>query len=291
MPGLVRDHIDSFAVGDDGKWIATAGNLGLAVWSSDGKVLWQQDSFCANRHSGKVVALDAATLLVIEGTTATAYAAADGRQKWQLPLGRSGEIRIAPSVPIPKPALYNTADGGKLSILRDGKILRVIPTAAEDFSISADGSRIALVTENSLKLYSVADGLQWIFNGDDLMHFPRFSADGRLAATSSLGTVYVVDPAGRTLLEKDMGALAVPAWLADGSLVLPPGKERSAGSTRITLEQWRTRLTPEPTDMRGKLLANDGARRRRSPAGATPWKARPPSPPIFPQTCSPKPLR
>ena len=260
VPGLVRDHVDSFAVGDDGKWIATAGNLGLAVWSSDGKVLWQENWFRKNRHSGKVVALDAATLLVIEGTTATAYGAADGQRKWQLPLGRSGEIRIARvSADSKTCALYNTADGGKLSILRDGKIFRVIPTAAEDFSISADGSQIALVTENSLKLYSVADGLQWIFNGDDLMHFPRFSADGRLAATSGLGTVYVVDAAGRTLLERDMGALAVPAWLADGSLVLANWEGTVCRLDKNYAQQWRTRLTPEPTDMRGKLLANDGA--------------------------------
>ena len=36
-------------------------------------ILWQQDWFKHNRHVGKVMALDTATLLVIEGMTATAY--------------------------------------------------------------------------------------------------------------------------------------------------------------------------------------------------------------------------
>ena len=45
VPALVRDHINSFAVGDGGKWVASAGDLGVAVWSADGRVLWRQDWF------------------------------------------------------------------------------------------------------------------------------------------------------------------------------------------------------------------------------------------------------
>jgi hypothetical protein len=82
VPPLFRDHINSFAVGDGGRWIATAGDLGLAVWSAEGKILWQQDWFRQRRHPGKLLALDAATLLVIEGTSATAYGATDGQPKW-----------------------------------------------------------------------------------------------------------------------------------------------------------------------------------------------------------------
>ena len=260
IPGLVRDHINSFAVGDDGRWIATAGDLGLAVWSSDGKLLWKQDWSNRERHAGKVLAIDAVTLLLVERTTATAYTAADGKQKWRLPLGRSGEIRIARASADSKTlGLFSTADGGKLSIVRNGKLVRDIFTPAEDFSFSADGSRLAVVSENALKLYSIADGLQWIFNGDDLMHFPRFSADGRLVATSGLGTAYVTDLAGQKLLERDIGALAAPAWLADGSLVLATWEGTVCRLDDKYAEQWRTHLQPAPTDMRGKLLADDGA--------------------------------
>lgn len=259
VPALVRDHVNSFAVGEDGKWVATAGDLGLAVWDSDGRVLWQQDWFKHERHVGKVVALDAATLLVIEGMTATAYGATDGKQKWRQPVGRSGEIRIARVSNDAKTCvLYNITDGGKLLVLREGKIVRVIPTAAEDFSLSADGSLVAVVSGNLLKLYSVADGLRWILHGDDLMHFPRFSRDGRLAAASSLGSAYVTDLEGRVLLEKDAGALAVPAWLADGSLLLATWEGAVCRLDKNYDQQWRTRLVPGPADMRGKTLADDG---------------------------------
>ena len=154
--------------------------------------------------------------------------------------------------------LYNIADGGKLFVLRDGKIVRVIPTAAEDFGLSADGSLIAVVTEDLLKLYSVADGLQWVFHGDDLLHFPRFSGDGRLAVASNLGTVYVTDLEGRVLLEKDMKALAVPAWLAEGSLIVG-----HVGRGRV---QARQELCPEvanPPHARGVGHARQDPGQRR----------------------------
>jgi hypothetical protein len=153
--------------------------------------------------------------------------------------------------------LWNVADGGKLWVLRGGKVVRVIPTPAEDFSVSADGGLVAVVTERLLKLYSVADGLQWIFHGDDLLHFPRFSGDGRLAAASGLGTLYVTDLEGRTLLEKDFQSLAVPAWLADGSLILATWEGTVCRLNSKYAPQWRTRLVPETADIRGKILADD----------------------------------
>jgi outer membrane protein assembly factor BamB len=259
VPAILRDHINSFTVGDGGKWVATAGDLGLAVWSADGKLLWQQD-WSNQRHSGKVVALDAATVLVIEGMTATTYTATGGQQKWRQTLGRSGEIRIArTSADARTCVLYNISDGGKMLVVRDGKIVRVIPTAAEDLGLSADGSLIAVVAQDLLKLYSVTDGLQWIVHGDDLLHSPRFSPDGRLAVASGLGTVYVTDLNGRILLEKDVKSLAVPAWLADGSLVLATWQGSVCKLDKNYGQVWRTRLTPAAPDMRGKLLADDGA--------------------------------
>jgi outer membrane protein assembly factor BamB len=259
VPALVRDHINSFTVGAGGKWVASAGDLGVVVWSADGRVLWQQDWFQRQRHSGKVLALDAATLLVIEGTVATACGATDGKQKWQRPVGRSGEVRIARTSADAKTCvLYNIADGGKMFVLRDGKIIRAIPTAAEDLSISADGGLIAVVTENMLKVYSVADGLQWVFHGDDLLHFPRFSGDGRLAVASNLGTAYVTDLEGHLLLEKDMKALAVPAWLSDGSLLLATWEGTVCRLDKSYVTQWQARLTPAASDMRDKILADDG---------------------------------
>ncbi len=116
-----------------------------------------------------------------------------------------------------------------------------------------------MVTEDLLKLYSVADGLQWVFHGDDLLHSPRFSGDGRLAVASNLGTVYVTDLEGRAVLEKDVQALAVPAWLADGSLLLATWEGTVCRLDKRYAQQWKTRLTPAVSDIRGKILADDGA--------------------------------
>src|SRR5205814_9796854 len=88
-------------------------------------------------------------------------------------------------------------------------------------ALSADGSHLAVTDGNLLQLYSVADGLRWSLPADDVLHSPRFSADGkRIAAGSELGTLHVLSADGDLLLERDMGALPVPAWLPDGDLLV-----------------------------------------------------------------------
>jgi hypothetical protein len=52
--------------------------------------------------------------------------------------------------------------------------------------------------------------------------------------------------------------LAVPAWLADGGLLLATWEGTVHRLDKNYAQQWRTRLTPEATDMRGKILADDG---------------------------------
>ena len=67
----------------------------------------------------------------------------------------------------------------------------------------------------------------------------------------------MTDLEGRVLLEKDMQALAVPAWLADGSLLLATWEGTVCRLDKRYAPQWQTRLTPEASDMRGKILADD----------------------------------
>ena len=43
VPGMLNDHMNNFAVPPGGEWVASAGDLGLAVWSRDGKLRWSQD--------------------------------------------------------------------------------------------------------------------------------------------------------------------------------------------------------------------------------------------------------
>jgi outer membrane protein assembly factor BamB len=259
VPGLLRDRANQFAVADDGAWVAAAGDLGLAVWARDGQLLWSQDWWKTERRSLFLAAAGRGTLLAVEGMKATAHDARSGRKLWDLALARSGEVLGAVLSGDGRTlALRATTDGGRLFILRDGKLVRAIPTAANDVALTADGSQMAVVTTNVLKLYSVADGLQWSFSGDDNLRFPRFAADDkRLAVTSDLGSVTVLDLGGKTLFQKDLGARAVPAWMADGSLVLGTWMGRVVRLDKDYKELWRTLLRPEATDMRGQILSED----------------------------------
>jgi hypothetical protein len=104
---------------------------------------------------------------------------------------------------------------------------------------------------------------------DDTLHSPRFSADGkRLAVGSELGTLYVVSAEGNILLERDLGALPVPAWLPSGDLLVGTWMGTLCRLDGKYVERWRTRLRPAaplfspplPRGERGRgegLLADD----------------------------------
>src|SRR5262249_26896399 len=127
-------------------------------------------------------------------------------------------------------------------------------------ALSPDGSLVAVAAGNHLKLFGDDGGLRWVLPGDDVLHAPRFSADGkRLAAGSELGTLYVMSVEGDLLLERDLGALPVPAFLPDGDLLVGTWMGALCRLDAKYVERWRTRLTPAATDVRGKLLADDGA--------------------------------
>src|SRR5262249_26089561 len=104
------------------------------------------------------------------------------------------------------------------------------------------------------------DGLRWVLPADDTLHGPRFSADGkRLAVGSSLGSLYVMSVEGDLLLERDLGALPVPAFLPDGDLLVGTWMGTTCRLDAKYAERWRMRLTPEAKDVRGKILTDDGA--------------------------------
>jgi hypothetical protein len=107
---------------------------------------------------------------------------------------------------------------------------------------------VAFVAANQLKLSSLPDGLQQILPADDTLHSPRFSPDGkRVVACSDLGSVYVVGSDGRLLWQRDLGALAAPAWLPDGDLFLATWMGTMMRLDGQYAERWRTRLeAPTP---------------------------------------------
>src|SRR5262249_10288639 len=51
VPGITLDRINNFALHPKGSWVASAGDLGLAVWSlRNHKLLWSQDWWKTQRR-------------------------------------------------------------------------------------------------------------------------------------------------------------------------------------------------------------------------------------------------
>jgi outer membrane protein assembly factor BamB len=260
VPGIQKDRINHFAVPESGGWVASAGDLGVAVWSREGRLLWSLDWWKTKRHSGPIAALDDTTLLVLDGMKACAHEALGGRLLWELPLASTGEAtEIKVSREGKTCAILATTEGGRVFVIRGGKLIAAhISGGGNAIDLSADGSFVALVTGNLLKLYSSAEGLRWTYAGDDFLRFPRISADGlRAVVVSDLGTLSVVDVAGSVLLERDLGAVAVPAWLRGGDLLLATWMGTVSRLDTRYVELWRTLLRPEAQDMRGKILTEE----------------------------------
>ena len=217
-----QDRINNFAASASGQWIAAAGNLGLAVWTPSGELQWSQDWSQTQRRSPRLAALGDATLLSGEGVTVTAYAAADGKRVWEHKLAVTGEILgLHAGADGRTLAVRTSSDGGRVFVVRDGQTIAELITPADDLSLSPDGTQLAVTTGQQLKWYAVDSGLRWTFSGDNVLHFPRIAPDGRrVAVASQLGSLYVLDADGGTLHDRDTQAIAVPAWLPDGDLLL-----------------------------------------------------------------------
>ena len=217
----LNDRIDNFAVAPDGSWVAAAGNLGLAVWSADGKLLWSRDWSAAQRETMWLLAANGATLVTGQGLKLAAVEARTGKPRWELPLAASGTLQgLAASADGRTIAARTSSRSGRVFVVRDGKLVGALPTAADAAAPSPDGAQVAVATGRQLKWYAADGRSQWVFRGDDTLRYPRVSADGkRLAVGSELGTLYVLESATGDVLARNLGAFPVPAWLPDGDLL------------------------------------------------------------------------
>ncbi|MFD0412346.1 WD40 repeat domain-containing protein [Streptomyces sp. NPDC127108] len=254
--------LNNFATAPGGSWVATSGDLGLALWDNQEggtRERWAHEWWkTGERTPLRLLALDDDTLITFAANTITGVAAADGSTLWSIPTAEgsfgggvvSGDRRTA--------VIWSDADGGRVYVIRGGALVATLPTAASEVSVSADGSFLAVTFRNQLKAFDSQRGLLWTYTGDDLLRRPRVSPDGtRVAVGSELGTLAVLRRDGTRLTTKDLKALPVPAWLPDGGLLVATWTGTAIRYTTDLGERWRTRLTPSETDIRPELLTPD----------------------------------
>ena len=244
----LNDRIANFAVSPDGDWVAAAGNLALAAWKPDGTSLWSEDWSSEMRQSPCLLAVDAKTLLVAEGLNLRGLDLRSGEERWEVEMAGPGEIQGLSASADGKTIVVRTSTrGGRLNVVRDGKVVSEIPAGADAVAVAPDGSWLAATTDRSLKAYSSSGDPQWSFLADSVLRFPRAAADGRrLAVASELGTLHVIDiPAGRVLHEVDLGAVATTAWLADGGLLAATWMGTVRRFDTDMKERWRVNLSDE----------------------------------------------
>lgn len=257
--------LNNFAAAPGGSWVATSGDLGLALWdvrdggAGEAREKWAHEWWkTGERTPRRLLALDDDTLITFAADTITGLAAADGATLWSIPTAAGSFGGGVVSGDRSTAVIWSDADGGRVYVIRGGALVSTLPTAASEVSVSADGSFLAVTFRNQLKAYDTARGLLWTYTGDDLLRRPRVSPDGtRVAVGSELGTLAVLRRDGTPLTTKDLKALPVPAWLPDGGLLVATWTGTVLRYTAGLDERWRTRLTPSETDIRPKLLTPD----------------------------------
>ncbi|MER5299394.1 hypothetical protein ABT039_07985 [Streptomyces lasiicapitis] len=170
--------------------------------------------------------------------------------------------------------IWSDTEGGRLFVIRGGVLRNTIAAAADEVSVSGDGSLIAVTKHRQLKVFGADGGLLWTYTGDDLLRRPRVSPDGtRIAVGSELGTLAVLTRDGAVVGTVDLKALPVPAWLPDGDLLAATWMGAVARFSPELRPRWQSRLTPTEQDIRTKLRAPDPTplvRRTWGNADATP---------------------
>ncbi|ADD44459.1 hypothetical protein [Stackebrandtia nassauensis] len=252
--------LNNFAVSPDGAWVATCGDLGLAVWDRDGTRRWTDAWWSDRRDPLRLLAFDASTLLTYVRGTVTARAAADGATLWSLRLAETGHLQGA-AVSADRSTLlfWSTTLGGRMFVVRDQTVTNTIATGPTDeVSVSADGSLIATTADRQLLVWDANGGLVWTYTGDDLLRRPEVSPDGeRIAVGSELGTLTVLDRHGAILCEKDLLSLPVSTWLPGGDLLVATWTGEVTRFDGDLDVRWSTKLAPTETDAAAKLRAPD----------------------------------
>ena len=240
FPKMLTDsHAGAFAPG--GGWVATAGNLALGVWATDGKLLWSQDWSATNRTSPRLLALGNDVLVVTSGLTLTAYEAPTGRSLWTATPAQDGEIQGLVAGADGRTVVVRTSSrSGRVFLVREGKVVGTLSTGAGGAVVAPDGSWVIVTAGRELKRYTLAGELQWVYRADDTLQFPGLSPDGKhLAVGSEMGKLHVFDVTTGEVRTRDLGARPVPAWTPDGDLVAATWMGTVVRLDSSLQEKWR----------------------------------------------------
>lgn len=246
----IQDRVNNFAAPATGNWVAACGNLGLAVWDRNGKALWSEDWSQTERKTSLLQPLGQETLVTATGMTITARQAATGKEQWKQTLANSGEIIGLSATPNGSTlAVRTTNAGGRVFVLKEGQVVGHFATPADGLSMADDGGVIAVTTGHQLKVYlrdkdqKYSAALAWLAQGDDQLRFPCVSPDGqRIAVCSELGTLSVFASDGWLLHQRDEASIVVPAWLADGDLLIEGWTGFVARIGANFQDRWRTHV-------------------------------------------------
>ena len=268
------DRINSFVVSPKGDWIANAGNMGLIVWSRNGKQLWVDDWSKTTRKMVVLVALGDDTLVALHKMTATAYQATTGKKLWEHTLDNAGVLQGgAASADGRTIAVYSDTDGvfnrpdfSDVFVIRDGKLINRIHMLTLDVALTADGRYLALNSERELYWYA-ADGMaQWSFKPDEVLHNVRISPDGKkLVLATDVGTLYVLDDQGKTVLTRDCGALPAAQWLTNNELLVATWTGDVMRLTTDGAVKWQVKLQPKGESQLAKKPVADTVATVRAP--------------------------
>jgi hypothetical protein len=248
----IQDRVNNFATPAAGDWVAASGNLGVAVWNRDGSLLWSEDWSTTKRQSLLLLALDKESLVTATGMTVAARQATTGQELWSMTLANSGEILgLHASSDGHTLAIRSNHAGGRVYLLKDGKRIGHLPTAADDLSVSRDGGIVAVANGHQLKVYGRAAGadansplgLKWLAQGDDPLRFPRVAEDGRrIAVCSELGTLSIFGADGDVLHRRDEYGIVIPAWLKGDELLVASWNGSVARIDANGRDRWRTHV-------------------------------------------------
>ena len=136
-----NDPTLSFAAAPSGSWVASSGNLGVAVWKSDGSLLWS----LARKGDGKtavaplwIADMGDGGLLTVDGLKVTGYDAQSGKALWSHELAQDGLVRAVESH-AGTTFILTSAFGGTVYCVVDGEVKDSLPVTGDQFDVSPMG--------------------------------------------------------------------------------------------------------------------------------------------------------